>query len=284
MRVLITGGCGFIGSHLTQSKGYTIATLDCMTYAAKGKPAYKVDIRDRKRVREALEDFRPDAILHLAAETHVTTSLTTPLPFLHTNVLGTFDLLETVLNVRRGVRFVHVSTDEVYGDIGGTDETAPMRPGNPYSASKAIGEMVAWQYHKECGMEVMIVRPCNNYGPGQHEEKFIPRSVSRVKQGLPIELHGDGKHSREWIYVTDCCEAILRVMEDGEPGVYNIGTGFELTNEQVARHIQSHLGGEIVYVPDRHLNDRRYGMVSEKIRRLGWEPKVRFEDGIKCVL
>ena len=270
MRVLVTGGCGFIGSNLNLN--HEVATLDCMTYAATKKPDYLVDICDQDEVRKVVKDFRPDAVVHLAAETHVTRSLEDAIPFIRANVYGTISMLKACA----GIRFIHVSTDEVYGDAGGTAEDAFLLPTNPYASSKALGDFIARQYN------VVVVRPCNNFGPNQHVEKFIPRSIARVRAGDPIELHGDGQHKREWMHVSDFSSAIGILLERGE-GVYNVGTGFELTNETVAKTIQRIIGGSIVYVQDRYKNDRQYGMKCDRIRALGWMPKTSFEQGINSL-
>ena len=245
MRVLVTGGAGLIGSHFARYllhayKTYTVIVYDWLTYAGLRSRLGDVeadfperfffvqgDIRDEAAVKETLQRFQVETIVHFAAESHVDRSLAGPIIFVETNVLGTSIVLENA--VRCGVnRVVHVSTDEVYGDIsfGSVSEGAPLIPRNPYAASKAGADEMVMAYHATFGLNVSITRSSNNYGPWQHPEKFIARSIIRALQNKPIQLHGDGLHMRDWIWVVDNCKAIDLVLHQGLAGeVYNIGAG-----------------------------------------------------------
>jgi dTDP-glucose 4,6-dehydratase len=302
MHILVTGGLGFIGSNfirkvLLTRPSWRITNLDKMTYAGNpaslqdvsSNPAYrflKGDICDRALMAEILTS-RPDAIVHFAAESHVDRSIHGPEIFVQTNVLGTQVLLEQARQAKVP-RFLHVSTDEVYGSLGPTglfSETTPISPNSPYSASKAGSDLLVAAYHHTYGMDTVITRCSNNYGPYQYPEKLIPLLITNLMDGLQIPIYGDGKNVRDWIHVDDHCAGILAVLEKGRPGqAYNLGGGNERENIEIAKLLLGLLGkGEdaIRYVEDRLGHDRRYAIDATKARvELGWEPKTPFQAGL----
>ena len=297
-RVLVTGGAGFIGSnfvrYLLELGAREVVVLDKLTYAGNlanladlaGRPGFRFihgDIADAAVVAAAMEGC--DAVVNFAAETHVDRSLLEPAAFIQTNVHGTYVLLETAL--RTGVeRFVQVSTDEVYGEVltGRSRESDPLRPRNPYSASKASGDLLALAYYASHGLPVMVTRGANTYGPYQHPEKFIPLSVTNLLEGRPIPVYGDGRQERDWLHVRDHCRAIALVLARGKPGqVYNVGAGNHRPNLEVARAIVRllELPEELIqHVTDRPGHDRRYAVDASKIEALGWAPEIPFETGL----
>jgi dTDP-glucose 4,6-dehydratase len=303
MRLLVTGGAGFIGSAFVRltaagADGVEIANLDALTYAGNLEnlapvppgPAYrfcKADIADASAVDEVFSSFRPDAVVHFAAESHVDRSILSPEPVIRTNLNGTFTLLEAAR--RHGVsRFVHVSTDEVYGSIDEpfeADENYPLRASSPYSASKAGSDLLALSYHTTYKMNVSVTRASNNYGPYQFPEKLIPLMIANALEGKPLPVYGDGMQIRDWLYVDDHCRAIRAVLDKGRPGeVYNIGGSRALPNIEVVKRILAATGRDeslIRYVTDRPGHDRRYALTSEKLEReTGWKPRVEFEQGL----
>ncbi|MFH1150994.1 MAG: dTDP-glucose 4,6-dehydratase [Actinomycetota bacterium] len=297
MRILVTGGCGFIGSNFIRHMFGTypdisITNLDKLTYA--GNPAnladvenscdytfVKGDIRDAPLVdRLITEGF--DAVLNFAAESHVDRSIAGPEEFIQTDVFGTFTLLEACR--RRNVRrYVQISTDEVYGSIeeGSFTEESPLAPNSPYSASKAGGDLLVRAYFKTYGLGGMITRSSNNFGPYQYPEKLIPLFITNLMDDLKVPLYGDGLNVRDWLFVADNCAGIDLVLHEGEPGgVYNIGGGSERTNTEITKGILSGLGKPeslIEHVPDRPGHDRRYSLDFSKVRGLGYEPRPDFE-------
>jgi len=302
MRILVTGGCGFIGSNfvfhmLKEHPDVEVVNLDALTYAgnlanlagALDNPRHRFvrgDIRDEKLVAGIMADGL-DAVVNVAAETHVDRSIKDSRPFVRTNVEGTLNLLR--LAREHGVgRFVQVSTDEVYGTLGPTGtftEDSPLKPNNPYSASKAGADMLCRAFHETHGMHVTITRCTNNYGPFQFPEKAIPVFVGNALAGRPIPVYGDGLHVRDWLYVGDHCRAIATVLEKGRAGeVYNVGGSNELPNIELVRLILKELGKPdslVQFVKDRPGHDRRYALDSSKLRHeLGWEPQVALTDGI----
>lgn len=300
MKLVVTGGAGFIGSHLIRawkarnSRG-TVVNLDRLTYAGsrkrlsdlEGKSGYRFirgDVTDARVLDQALQGA--DALIHCAAETHVDRSITDVAPFLRTNVEGTGAVLEAAK--RAGLRrIVHVSTDEVYGPVlkGAVGESAPLSPRSPYAASKAGADLLAQAYVRTYDLPVMIVRPTNIYGPAQLPEKFMPLSITRLAEGRSVPIYGDGRQRRAWLYVEDLCEALLSVLAKGKAGaVYNIAGGYELANIDMARKIVRLVGAsekQLRFVQDRPAHDRRYAMKDSRIRALGWKPKVSFEAGLK---
>ncbi|RFF27838.1 MULTISPECIES: dTDP-glucose 4,6-dehydratase [unclassified Wenzhouxiangella] len=312
--ILVTGGAGFIGSnfvhHVLASGDTRVVNLDLLTYAGNreslaGLPDdrhvfVEGDICDGPLVRRLLDEHRPDAIVHFAAESHVDRSIDDPGAFIRTNVTGTQTLLDAALEYWQGgasdFRFVHVSTDEVYGTLGpdepGFTETHRYAPNSPYAASKAAADHLARSWHRTYGLPVMITNCSNNYGPFQFPEKLIPLMLINALEGEKLPVYGDGQQHRDWLFVTDHCRAIERVLEDGEPGrVYNIGGNAEMANLDVV-HLLCDLLDErvaaeqprrelIEYVTDRPGHDRRYAIDATRIRdELGWEPSVDFAEGL----
>jgi dTDP-glucose 4,6-dehydratase len=303
MNVLVTGGCGFIGSNLVhhlraRRVDWTVVTLDKLTYAGnlenlaslEGDPRHvfvKGDICDRALLDDIIGRHRVEAVLHLAAESHVDRSIQGPEVFVTTNVLGTQVLLEAckAAQIRR---FVMVSTDEVYGSLGPTGtftEASPLQPSSPYSASKASADLIALAYEHTFGLDVVVTRCSNNYGRYQFPEKLIPLMVVNALHDKPLPVYGDGANVRDWLHVEDHCDALLAVLERGRSGeVYNIGGGAERRNLELVRELLRLLGkGEelIRFVVDRPGHDRRYAIDPSKIRtQLGWKPAHTFEQGL----
>jgi dTDP-glucose 4,6-dehydratase len=312
--LLVTGGAGFIGSNFVASTlaatGEPIVNLDKLTYAGSLRNLEPVrddprhifvqgDIGDRALVRELLKTHRPRAIVHLAAESHVDRSIAGPGAFIQTNVMGTFALLEEARAFSDTIRFLQVSTDEVYGSLGPTDpaftETTPYAPNSPYAASKASADHLVRAYHHTYGLPTLTTNCSNNYGPYQFPEKLIPLMISNALAGKPLPVYGDGKNVRDWLYVLDHCEALRVVLERGRAGeTYNIGGGAERANIDLVNTICGLLdkaaprkGGAkyaelISFVKDRPGHDRRYAINSSKLaRELGWTPRENFESGLR---
>ena len=299
MKIVVTGGAGFIGSNfvrmvLTEHADDEIVVLDALTYAGNldnlkdvaGDPRYSFvrgDIRDEAVVNSTVAGA--DAIVNFAAETHVDRSISGPQDFISTDVLGTHVLLEAV-RAHDVPRFLQISTDEVYGDVleGSSVETDALTPSSPYSASKAGGDLMVLAYARTFGTPVVITRSSNNYGPNQYPEKIIPLFVTNLLDGQPVPVYGDGLNVRDWIYVDDNCRAIDLVLRKGEDGeIYNIGGGNEVANLDLTRSMLSRLGlGDemIRWVEDRAGHDRRYSIDCSKLRTLGWEPRVAYEEGL----
>jgi len=299
MRVLVTGGAGFIGSnfvhYLLEETDNEVVTLDALTYAGSKTNLEGVledsrhdfvegDIRDPDLVGELVAEV--DAIANFAAESHVDRSIEGAEPFVSTNVEGTQVLLDAALGEDID-RFLQVSTDEVYGEtLDGTfSESDQLAPRNPYAATKAGADLLALSYHTTHGLPVVVTRSSNNYGPRQHLEKFVPKFITNAARGDPLPLYGDGSNVREWIYVEDNCRALMTVLRDGDAGeVYNVGSGTERQNTQVARAIIEAVGAEedlITFVEDRPGHDQRYALDTHKLRTLGWEPQWSFDDGLE---
>lgn len=304
MKVLVTGGAGFIGANfvkymLKQHPDYKIVNLDLLTYAGnletlkdvENNPNYKFvkgDIADREFITELFEKEKFDCVVNFAAESHVDRSILNPDIFVHTNIQGTQVLLDASKDT--GVeKFVQISTDEVYGTLGETGlftEKTPLAPNSPYSASKASADFLVRAYHKTYGMNTNITRCSNNYGPYQFPEKLIPLMIINALENKDLPVYGDGLNIRDWLYVEDHCIAIDLVIHKGKSGeVYNIGGNNERTNIDIVKTILKELGKPeslIKFVKDRPGHDRRYGIDATKIRtELGWEPKTNFESGIK---
>ncbi len=298
MRVLVAGGAGFIGStyvrkRLADHPDDSVRVLDKLTYAGRrenleGAPDDRLelvigDIADPDAVDAAVEGC--DAIVNFAAESHVDRSIESPGEFIQTDVFGAFVLLEAAR--RAGIRHLQVSTDEVYGSIesGSFTERSPLEPSSPYSASKAGGDMIVGAYHNTYGADALIVRGSNNYGPRQHPEKLIPLCVLNALAGDHLPVYGDGMQVRNWIFAEDFCAGIDLVLERGEPGqAYNVGGPDELPNIEVVKTILALTDRDeslIDYVTDRLGHDRRYSLSSDKVRELGWEAKVGFEEGLR---
>lgn len=321
MRVLVTGGAGFIGAtlvrHLIEETEHEVLNLDKLTYAGvlgslapvENSPRYRFvrgDIADATLVGQLLADFQPDIIAHLAAESHVDRSIDGPDQFIQTNIVGTFTLLQQALihwtnlpdNRKAQFRFHHVSTDEVYGSLGDEGyftETTPYDPRSPYSSSKAASDHLVRAWHHTYGLPVLITNCSNNYGPYHFPEKLIPLVIIRALAGEPLPVYGNGSNIRDWLFVEDHARALTTVFEKGTPGeTYNIGGNAERRNIDVVHTICASLdklrpradglpyAEQISFVTDRPGHDQRYAIDASKIRReLGWEPQVRFEDGIE---
>ncbi|MFH1957498.1 MAG: dTDP-glucose 4,6-dehydratase [bacterium] len=297
-KLIVTGGAGFIGSEFVRKFAgkYRIIVVDKLTYAAdlkrlegvKGKfRFYKVDICAAKKISEIFRKEKPDAVVHFAAESHVDRSIEDASPFMKTNVLGTQVLLDAARkhNVKK---FCHISTDEIYGEIkkGKFSENSPFAPNSPYSASKAAGDMLARAYYRTYHLPVVIARPSNNYGPWQFPEKLIPVIIQNALVGRKVPVYAQGENVREWLYVSDCAEAILRILEKGKIGeAYNVGSGHEERNIDVVKGILKILGkpqGLIAFVKDRPGHDFRYSLNTAKIRAgFGWLPETKFPDGLR---
>jgi dTDP-glucose 4,6-dehydratase len=299
-KILVTGGAGFIGSEFVRQgveRGYQIAVMDKLSYAGDlerlkvsgGKITFhKVDITDKQSVEDVVVSERPDVIVHWAAESHVDRSITDSSPFLDTNVKGTQVLLDVARS--SGIkRFINISTDEVYGDLGDVgyfEETSPLNPNSPYSVSKASADMLGRAYHRTYGLPVITVRPSNNYGPWQYPEKLIPVVIMKALNNQKVPVYARGENVREWLFVSDCADAVFRVLEEGLAGeIYNIGSGEEKRNIEVVKTILRILEKPhdlIEFVQDRPGHDFRYSLNVKKMReQLGWKAKVAFSEGIE---
>jgi dTDP-glucose 4,6-dehydratase len=319
LRILVTGGAGFIGSavcrHLVGRLGAEVVNLDRLTYAANPASLAQIatdprhrfvqgDIEDRALLDALLEEFQPDAVLHLAAETHVDRSIIGPDAFIQTNIAGTYQLLEAARvywnalpgERRERFRFLQVSTDEVYGSLGSQGyftETTPYDPSSPYSASKAAADHLASAWHRTYGLPVLITNCSNNFGPCQFPEKLIPLMILNALEGEALPVYGDGGNVRDWLYVDDHVRALIRVLESGRVGeTYNVGARNECSNLSLVRRLCSMLDelrpeGRpherlITYVTDRPGHDRRYAIDPTKIEtELGWHPELAFEDALR---
>ncbi len=325
MAILVTGGAGFIGSNfvraaLASDPSLRIVNLDALTYAGNRESLRDVDadlrhvfvhgdIGDRTLVARLMGEFQPDAVVNFAAESHVDRSIDGPAAFVSTNVVGTLGLLECARDfwrelaepARAAFRFLHVSTDEVYGSLGAEGrflETTPYAPNSPYAASKAASDHLVRAFHHTYGLPVLTTNCSNNYGPYQFPEKLVPLVIAKALAGESLPVYGDGRNVRDWLFVNDHCRAILRVLADGRPGeVYNIGGDAERENIEVVRTICRLLDARtplpsgaareslITYVADRPGHDRRYAIDAGKIAsELGWRPEVAFEDGIAATV
>jgi len=302
MKLLVTGGAGFIGSNfirymLDAHPDLEIINYDILTYAGnlnslKGidnQPRYtfiKGDICDQNLVNSTLKKFPVDAIVHFAAESHVDRSITDPSAFVKTNVLGTHTLLEAARN-HAVPKFIHISTDETYGSImkGSFRETDILSPSSPYSASKAGSDLLALSYFTTYHLPVIVTRCTNNFGPYQFPEKLIPLFITNLLQGKKVPVYGTGKNIRDWIHVNDHCRAVEFLLNNGVPGeVYNIGGGHEKTNLEITDKILELLGKDtsmVEYVTDRPGHDFRYSLDCSKLRKMGWKPRYSFEEALE---
>ena len=297
MKILVTGGLGFIGSNFVRymveevGNATEIIVIDALKY---GSNENNLKDLDYTFVKGDICDYdllvgitkKLDTIVNFAAETHVDRSISTPYAFIESNVIGTYTILEAMRKVNPEAKLVHVSTDEVYGDIekGSFNENDLLKPSSPYSASKASADMLVLAYVRTYGLNAVITRCTNNYGMYQFPEKLIPKAIIRAKMDKKIPIYGTGKNVRDWIYVKDHCEAIKLVMDKEEGGeIYNISSGEEKNNLEVVNEILDIMGKRdlIKFVEDRPGHDIRYSLDSSKISKLGWEAKHGFEDGLK---
>ena len=307
-KIIVTGGLGFIGSNLIElliKKNFFVINIDKATYSSnfynvkefkksKKYKFFKIDIKD-KRISKILFKFKPAAIFNLAAETHVDRSIDNPDSFIQSNIVGTYNLLECFKNYskKNKSKFIHISTDEVYGDIlfGRSNEKYPYQPSSPYAASKAASDHLVSSYIRTYKIPAMVTNCSNNYGPKQHPEKLIPKLIYNIINNRPLPIYGKGKNSREWIFVKDHCEALIKVFTKGKIGeFYNIGSNKNLNNIQVTKKLiniskeKIKLGKKvkILHVKDRPGHDIRYALDSKKIKNnLGWSPKTNFKQGLK---
>lgn len=302
-KILVTGGAGFIGSAfvkglLSRKGAPELIVVDKLTYAGdlerlrevKEKyKFYRVDICDKPRIDSIFKKERPDAVVNFAASTHVDRSIVDATPFIETNVRGTQVLLDASRRTRVG-KLVHLSTDEVYGDImeGKFNENSGLKPNSPYAASKASADLLIKSYIRTYNFPAVILRPSNNYGPWQYPEKLIPVIIYHALKNKGIPIYAKGLNAREWLYVSDCAEAIRLALENSKPAeIYNIGSGCEERNINVAKRILDILGKPhslIKFVADRPGHDCRYALDSTKIRKLGWAPRADFESQLKVIV
>ncbi len=302
MKLLITGGLGFIGSNfiryiLKKYPDYKIINLDKVTYAGnpenlkdiENDSRYKFvkgDICDKELVNDLVSKEKPDAILSFAAETHVDRSILDPDAFIKTDIFGTHVLLEAV-RIRKVEKYIQISTDEVYGSVekGLFTEESPLKPNSPYASSKAGADLLVRAYFKTYNLPVLITRSSNNYGPFQYPEKIIPLFITNLIEGKKVPLYGDGLNVRDWLYVLDNCSGIDMVLHKGKVGeIYNIGADNEKTNKEITEIILKELGKDdssIEHVKDRPGHDRRYALDSTKLKKLGWKPEYNFEQAMK---
>ena len=307
-KIIVTGGLGFIGSNLVElliKKNYKVLNIDKVTYSSnfynnkeftnsKNYRFIKCDIRDKK-IKKILFRYKPDCIFNLAAETHVDRSIDSPENFINSNIVGVYNLLESfkIYSKKYDSRFIHISTDEVYGDIltGRSSESYPYKPSSPYAASKAASDHLVSSYVRTYKIPAIVTNCSNNYGPKQHPEKLIPKLIYNILNNKPLPIYGKGKNSREWIYVKDHCEALVKVYQKGKIGeFYNIGSNKNLNNLEVCKKLITesrkiiNLGKKvkITFVKDRPGHDIRYALNSNKIKKnLRWYPKTSFKKGIK---
>ncbi len=303
MKLLVTGGAGFIGSEFVRQavkKGLETVVVDKLTYAGDLERLfdieekikfYKADITNKEFVEHIFKKEKPDIVVHWAAESHVDRSILDASPFIDANVRGTQVLLdvskENDINL-----FINIATDEVYGELGEDGqfyEDTPLIPNSPYSASKAAADMLGRAYYRTYGLPVITVRPSNNYGWWQYPEKLIPVVILRALNNEPIPVYGTGENIREWLFVSDCAEAVFQIIEKGKVGeIYNVGSGEERRNIDVVKSILGILGKPeslITFVKDRPGHDFRYSLNTEKIEKeIGWKAKIRFEEGVEITI
>ena len=309
IKIIVTGGLGFIGSNLIDlllKNNFFVINLDKISYSSnfynvkeftenKNYRFIKCDIADKKNLFKILKRFKPDGLFNLAAETHVDRSIDSPYPFIKNNILGVFNILEAAKDYyisNRKFRFVHISTDEVYGDIlkGRTKEGHPYKPSSPYAASKASSDHLVYSYYHTYKLPVIVTNCSNNYGPKQHPEKLIPKIIYNIIHNKDVPIYGDGKNSREWIYVEDHCKALLKVYKKGRIGqFYNIGSNENINNLKICsklfkifKKIDYESKAKIKFIKDRPGHDKRYALNSHKIiNQLKWKNKINVTQGLE---
>ena len=308
--IVITGGLGFIGSNLINilsKKNYFIINIDKITYASnfnnissniKNYKFYKQDINNQNFIKKILDKYNPSLIFNLAAETHVDRSIDGPKQFINSNIYGVFNLLEAIRKFKKKIKLIHVSTDEVYGDIinnKSSKESDAYNPSSPYSASKASGDFLIKSYVRTYKIPAIITNCCNNYGPNQYPEKLIPTIIYKIVNNKPITIYGNGRNIREWIHVEDHCSALIKISEQGILGDnYNIGSGIELNNIDIVKkiiysfkEIDINLANKakFIFIKDRPGHDLRYSLNSSKIKnKLKWDCKYNFDKEIKKII
>ena len=309
-KVLVTGGLGFIGSNLIKillKKKYSVINIDKISYSSnfyntknfsknKNYKFIKCNLEDKKKLNKIIFKYKPKGIFNLAAETHVDRSIDDPSPFIKSNIIGLFNLLEVLkayLKKKNKSKLIHISTDEVYGDIlsGRSSENYPYNPSSPYAASKAASDHLVSSYIRTFKIPAIITNCSNNYGPKQHPEKLIPKLIYNILNNKTLPIYGKGLNSREWIYVKDHCEALIKVYQKGKAGnFYNIGSNKNLSNLEVTKKLLNIAKKKIIigknvkinFVKDRPGHDVRYALNSNKIKKeLNWKPKINFSEGIK---
>ena len=306
-KVIVTGGNGFIGSNLIKfliQKNYFVINIDKNTYSKnsyilkdlkkRNYIFYKLDINNKKKILQILKKIKPSAIFNLAAETHVDRSIDSPKDFINSNICGVFSLLESIREYKKKIKLVHISTDEVYGDIKNNErskESSSYNPSSPYSASKASSDHLIMSYVRTFGIDACISNCCNNYGPGQFPEKLIPTLIYNILNNKTLPIYGKGINSREWIYVEDHCRGLLAILNKGRKGEsYNIGTGINVNNLNLTKLLLNIIKNKkikigkkvkIKFVKDRPGHDLRYALNSSKIRKqLKWKPLKNFSSGL----
>ena len=309
-KIIVTGGLGFIGSNLIDlliKKKFKVINIDKVSYSSnfynvkehidsKYYKFCKIDINSQYRILEVLKKEKPIAIFNLAAESHVDRSIDGPYSFIKSNILGTFNLLESVKKYYKNekkIKFIHVSTDEVYGDVlkGRSKENSPYQPSSPYAATKASSDHLVYSYYRTYGLPVIITNCSNNYGPKQHPEKLIPKLIYNILNNIDLPIYGDGKNKREWIYVEDHCNALFKIFKEGKIGeFYNIGSNDDFDNLSVSKKLlelnkkflDRTCSSKIKHIQDRPGHDTRYALNSNKIiDQLKWSKKFKFNVGIK---
>ena len=306
-KIIVTGGSGFIGSNLVKfllKKKYFVINIDSLKYSAnpyntkslnknKNYVFFKLDLNKKNKIIKILKKYKPEGIFNLAAETHVDRSIDSPYNFIHSNILGTYNLLESILIYGKKIKLIHISTDEVYGDVikGRSDEESPYKPSSPYSSSKASADHLVKAYIRTYKISAIISNCCNNYGPYQFPEKLIPKLIFNIINNRSLPIYGKGKNSREWMHVQDHCEALLLIYLKGKLGEsYNIGSGMNLKNIDIAKKLLQIAKSKsakiskkvkIKFVKDRPGHDIRYALNNRKIqKKLGWKAKITLHDGL----
>ena len=310
-KVIVTGGAGFIGSNLVKyllKKKYFVINIDKLSYSAnpynlknlyknKNYTFFKVDLNNKKKIVKILKKYKPEGIFNLAAETHVDRSIDKPKNFIFSNILGTYNLLEAILSYKKKIKLIHVSTDEVYGDLikGRSDEKFPYNPSSPYSSSKASADHLIKAYIRTYKIQAIVTNCCNNYGPNQFPEKLIPKLIFNIINNRALPIYAKGKNSREWMHVQDHCDALLLVYLKGKVGEsYNIGSSMNLKNIDIAKKLikiaknktlKINKKVKIKFVKDRPGHDFRYALNNKKIlNELGWKSKIPFHSGLSKTL